>query len=105
MGNMQFVEYRMFEYRYMRYLYDSAEDTFELQTMDPYEILAQTASLSEGLDLQTHRKRLLQFGANSIALSSKRKSTLNRVRNELFQPVYLFQFAFIILWMVKQYYV
>jgi len=99
------VEYRVFEYNYLRYLYDPDEDAFIVQYLDAYDILYDKDLLQNGLDSQTHRKRLLEYGSNSITLSAKKpKMLLKNIKDEILKPNNFLQFALLLLWWIfKQY--
>ncbi len=63
--------------------------------------------LKNGLDSQTHRKRLLEYGANSITLSAKKpKLILKNVMNEITKPINILQIAVLCIFCgLKHYYV
>jgi predicted P-type ATPase len=95
------IEYRVFEYNYLRYLYVERENKFLVQCLDAHEVLSKPHRLKNGLDSRLHRSRLLEFGANSINLSSKPfKLFLNYLKKELIRPMYLFQFVLLLIWLI-----
>ncbi|PCG95941.1 ATPase, P-type, K/Mg/Cd/Cu/Zn/Na/Ca/Na/H-transporter [Penicillium occitanis (nom. inval.)] len=93
---------RLLEYRYLRFVYNPVDDTFQSVSGWKDPTWTSTKLMRAGLDADERDNRELVFGQNLIDVQQKSMPQL--LVDEVLHPFYIFQIASLTLWSMDQYY-